>query len=186
MYHPYGPVPKRMTVSPCFQPLARALYPNVEIVSPSEGEEEETYQAPHSSWQSPYPAAPNPNPPLVWSELWNGVWPNPVVPVNPNPQPQAPQPNPLDNQGTWWNNKRWKNPPSLQGWLLIQGWWEWGAVLSWHAQRSRFLKPDALFWMCWQWSKDEDGKWAVNLLRMDEILGNEYYRIEDWQIHEGG
>ena len=175
---------------PCLQPITEELFrrsgENVEIVSPSEGEEEETYQAPHSSWQSPYPAAPNPNPPLVWSELWNGVWPNPVVPVNPNPQPQAPQPNPLDNQGTWWNNKRWKNPQSLQGWLLIQGWWEWGAVLSWHVQKSWFVKKGTLFWMCWQWSKDWDGKWAVKLVRQDEIPWEEYDRIKTWQIHEGG
>ena len=77
--------------------------------------------------------------------------------------------------------------PCLLGWLFVQGWFDSGAVLSWHVQRSSALNPGTLHWECWVWQQGtavSSTTWRAYLLRTVDI--DQPDRVKQWQIHEDG
>ena len=93
-----------------------------------------------------------------------------------------------DMGGMWMKNKGWtgKDSPCLLGWMFVQGWWDWGACLSWHVQRRRVVSPGSLQWQCWVWYKEKTGKWRTYMLRTEDIQDSEREYFPAWMIHEEG
>ncbi len=69
---------------------------------------------------------------------------------------------------------------SLHGWLLVQGCWSWGAVMTWHAER-RPPFPPGMSWMLtlWGWS-EQRGCWINTEL---EDVAEDGWNISPWMVH---
>ena len=151
-----------------------------------------TRQGPYTPHDSQVPplALPGPQEALVLPG------PQEALPVLPAPQPSgytAPWQDEREYMaGQWMYNNGWTGTayPCLKGWLFIQGWFEWGACLTWHVQRSHVIKPGSLHWQCWVWYKEKTvDKWRAYMLLTEEIPDSdvssfEYYKA--WMIHEEG
>ena len=48
----------------------------------------------------------------------------------------------------WFYNEGKGENVMIQGWLLVQGKWQDGVVLTWHVQRNMHTAPGSLFWVC--------------------------------------
>ena len=93
-----------------------------------------------------------------------------------------------DMGGMWMKNKGWtgKDSPCLLGWMFVQGWWDWGACLSWHVQRCHVVSPGSLQWQCWVWYKEKIGKWRTYMLHTEDIPDSEREYFPASMIHEEG
>ena len=100
----------------------------------------------------------------------------------PSLQPAAPVAQP--EGGQWMYCKDWCNcPPCVNGWVFVQGYFQWGVALTWHIQRAAFFDVGSLWWICMLW-KEEGGEWTVSLVKQQKISFDEQQRIPDWKIHE--
>ena len=89
--------------------------------------------------------------------------------------------------GQWMYNPGWAGDNLyLKGRILVQGFWEWGVVLSWHVQRNVFTAPGSLGWVCVLWRKNANGAWIVQLEQMKFIPSSQEYKIKEWMIHDPG
>ena len=105
--------------------------------------------------------------------------------MDPAPQEQKKQ----DMGGQWMYNTGWtrEEHPCLKGWLFVQGWFDWGACLSWHVQRTHVANPGSLHWQCWVWYKEKTyGSWKAYLLATEDIPDKDWCHYSEWQIHEEG
>ena len=73
----------------------------------------------------------------------------------------------------------------LKGWILVQGFFDWGICLSWHVQRSLFTNPGSLLWVAVLW-RQAGKEWAVSLVKQDLIPQAEEWKIHWWMIHDPG
>ena len=85
--------------------------------------------------------------------------------------------------GMWMENRGWSmGGPKMQGWLWVQGCWQWGKVLTWHVER---VGPD-LRWVCTLWKWDEHGVGHNGWVLSDEgtlpCVADE--EIEPWMVHD--
>ena len=67
----------------------------------------------------------------------------------------------------------------LKGWILVQGFFEWGTCLSWHVQRTL---AGGLFWRAVLWKRN-GGEWLVTSVRQDTIPCADHWKIQHWMIH---
>ena len=133
----------------------------------------------HAFFVAPYPASAR-------------VDPAPQVPPVDEPAPPQEAKTKQDMGGQWMYNSGWTGEahPCLLGWLFVQGWFDWGACLTWHVQRSHVIKPGSLHWQCWVWYKEKTvDKWRAYMLLTEDIPDSEretfdYYKA--WMIHEEG
>ena len=87
------------------------------------------------------------------------------------------------------HNNGWtgKDHPNLKGRLFIQGWFDWGACMSWHVQRSHVVYPGSLHWQCWVWYKEKTyNSWRAYLLLTEDIPDSDRETYKAWMIHEEG
>ena len=97
-------------------------------------------------------------------------------------QPVAP---PVAQSGQWMECQDWCDcPPCVNGWVYVQGYFQWGVALTWHVQRNAFTDPGSMFWVCMLWKQDDDGHWTVSLQKQQKISFDAQQRIPDWQIHQ--
>ena len=98
----------------------------------------------------------------------------------PAAQPVAPP-----EGGQWMYCQDWcQCPPCVNGWVFVQGYFQWGCALTWHVQRAAYIDVGSLFWVCMLWKQDEESKWTVSLVKQQKISFDEQQRIPDWKIHE--
>ena len=104
--------------------------------------------------------------------------------------PQFFQKQQKDMGGSWMFNPGWTGDdhPCLKGWLFIQGWFDWGACLSWHVQRSHFINPGKLHWQCWVWyfPNRDNSSWQAFMLLTEDIPESQQDKFQHWMIHEEG
>ena len=86
--------------------------------------------------------------------------------------------------GQWMLCENWCDcPPHVNGWLYVQGCFQWGVVLTWHVQKMIFTEPGSLVWVCLLWRKDEAGSWKVSLQKQERIPTEDICKYPDWMIH---
>ena len=112
-----------------------------------------------------------------------------LPPVDEPAPPQVPKQK-QDMGGNWMFNPGWTGDdhPCLKGWLFIQGWFDWGACLSWHVQRSHFINPGKLHWQCWVWyfPNRDNSEWKAYMLVTEDIPESQQDKFQPWMIHEEG
>ena len=90
-----------------------------------------------------------------------------------------------EQSGQWMFCKDWCDCPHyVNGWVYVQGFFQWGVALTWHVQRSAFTDPGSLFWVCMLWRKDDAGIWNISLQKQEKIAFDDQSRYPEWQIHE--
>ena len=177
------------------------LEPEVPFALPASGSEEtELVFGPipgynRSPCVGPYNRSPQMDPspvtpPLVFEATMEVQRTAPQIDPAPwiDPAPQQPK-TPQDMGGQWMYNTGWTREahPCLIGWLFVQGWFDWGACLSWHVQRSHVINPGSLHWQCWVWYKEKTyGSWKAYLLLTEDIPDDDHHHYSWWQIHEEG
>ena len=67
----------------------------------------------------------------------------------------------------------------LKGWILVQGFFEWGTCLSWHVQRTL---AGGLFWRAVLWRRN-GREWLVTSVKEDMIPWADHWKIQHWMIH---
>ena len=67
----------------------------------------------------------------------------------------------------------------LKGWILVQGFFEWGTCLSWHVQRTL---AGGLFWRAVLW-RNNGTEWLVASVKQDMIPSADHWKIQHWMIH---
>ena len=67
----------------------------------------------------------------------------------------------------------------LKGWILVQGFFEWGTCLSWHVQRTL---AGGLFWRAVLWRRN-GREWLVTSVKEDMIPCADHWKIQHWMIH---
>ena len=67
----------------------------------------------------------------------------------------------------------------LKGWILVQGFFEWGTCLSWHVQRTL---AGGLFWRAVLWRRN-GREWLVTSVLQDTIPCADHWKIQHWMIH---
>ena len=67
----------------------------------------------------------------------------------------------------------------LKGWILVQGFFEWGICLSWHVQRTL---AGGLFWRAVLWRRN-GREWLVTSVKEDMIPCADHWKIQHWMIH---
>ena len=67
----------------------------------------------------------------------------------------------------------------LKGWILVQGFFEWGTCLSWHVQRTL---AGGLFWRAVLWRRN-GREWLVTSVKEDMIPSADHWKIQHWMIH---
>ena len=110
------------------------------------------------------------------------------IPPLEGPAPKQPKKQ-QDMGGQWMYNSGWTGEahPCLLGWLFVQGWFDWGACLSWHVQRSHVINPGSLHWQCWVWYKEKTyNSWRAYLLLTEDIPDSDRETYKAWMIHEEG
>jgi len=69
----------------------------------------------------------------------------------------------------------------MRGWLWVQGYWSWGAVLTWHAVDIAGL---GFYWVCYSWHWNNMRMvWDYNLLVSDGSVQPK--DVEPWMVHCG-
>ena len=92
------------------------------------------------------------------------------------------------NMGKWVLNPGWTvDPiPCLEGWIFVQGWWQWGVCLSWHVQRlHQKHNGGQLRWDSWVWY-NKDGRWRAYMEQSHMIPDALRDNYPHWMIHENG
>ena len=92
------------------------------------------------------------------------------------------------NMGRWVLNPGWTvdHIPCLEGWIFVQGWWQWGVCLSWHVQRLHQKHNDGqLRWDSWVWYNN-DGRWRAYMEQSHMIPDALRDNYPHWMIHENG
>ena len=122
-----------------------------------------------------------PPPPGTWHQkVLHEYWPQEVQPVQ------------QDWDQGWMNPKLgqwiWNPGPIhgdegdelfLKGWILVQGFFEWGTCLSWHVQRTL---AGGLFWRAVLWRRN-GREWLVTSVLQDTIPCADHWKIQHWMIH---
>ena len=148
--------------------------------------------SPHRSRRTSPLVEPYPAPPYLGGQDAAPESPSPELPPVDEPEPAPPQvkKQKQDMGGNWMYNPGWTgdNHPCLQGWLFIQGWFDWGACLSWHVQRSHFINPGKLHWQCWVWyfPNRDNSSWQAFMLLTEDIPESQQDKFQHWMIHEEG
>ena len=92
--------------------------------------------------------------------------------------------------GKWMWNEGWgAEYIFLPGWIYVQGYFDWGAALTWHVQKTMFfVHQGGLMWVCILWEKQQPHiqgpLWRHTLMKQSFIPWAEQHKYPRWMIHE--